>query len=286
MASLLGTMRVLQEVRPLFGGTVICIFQPGEEKFPGGASILIQEEALENPKPGLIIGQHVSPEIPAGSFGIKSGKFMASGDEIHIEVTGRGGHAALPDKTTDTVRIAAEIIVELKSYIEANSSDDNPSLLSFGKIIADGATNVVPGRVTIEGTFRTFNEKWRKRARAEMEKRAGSIAERFKGSCRFRIMDGYPVLINDETYTPKVMKWLEHYAGKENLINLPARLTAEDFGYYSRVAPIVFYRLGTGFDSNDEVPSLHSPGFLANEEALVHGAGAMAWIALTYLEKQ
>lgn len=286
LASMLGTIRIMQENTSRFGGTVVFIFQPGEEKIPGGASLMIKEGALQDPKPGIIVGQHVSPEIEAGKIGIKPGKFMASGDEIYIEVKGRGGHAALPDKITDTVRIAAKIIVELKDYIDRLNERDNPVLLSFGKVLADGATNVVPDRVWVEGTFRTMDEKLRKNAHREMGNIAEDVAGQFGGTCNFNIQQGYPALVNDNGSTSNVTSWLKEFNGKDNILKLGTRMTAEDFAYYGSVAPIVFYRLGVGFPDRDEAFSLHSSGFIPNEEALSIGAGTMAWVALSYLSER
>lgn len=282
-SSLLGTAYILNSLKAEFGGTVKLIFQPGEEILPGGASIMIKEGVLENPKPHHIVGQHVMPLIDAGKVGFRSGIYMASTDELYVTVIGKGGHGAQPQQNIDPVLIAAHIIVALQQIVSRNADPRLPSVLSFGKVIANGATNIIPNEVKLEGTFRTLNEEWRKEAKRLMKKMAEGIAESMGGRCEFRIMDGYPYLINEEKLTAKAKAYAEEYLGKENVIDLDIWMAAEDFAYYSQITDACFYRLGTGNKAKDTCYSVHTPNFDIDEDALRNSTGLMAYIALKQL---
>jgi amidohydrolase len=282
-SSLLGTAFILNSLRAEFGGTVKLIFQPAEELLPGGASIMIKEGVLENPKPQHIVGQHVMPLIDAGKVGFRSGIYMASTDELYVTVHGKGGHGAQPHQNIDPVLIASHIIIALQQIVSRNADPRLPSVLSFGKVIANGATNIIPNEVKIEGTFRTLNEEWRKEAKRLMKKMAEGIAESMGGSCEFRIMDGYPYLINEEKLTASARAYAEDYLGKENVIDLDIWMAAEDFAYYSQVTDACFYRLGTGNKEKDTCYSVHTPRFDVDEDALKVSTGLMSYIALKQL---
>lgn len=283
-ASLLGTAILLNQLRDHFGGTVLLVFQPGEERLPGGASLMLAEGALANPRPHLIIGQHVQPNIDSGKTGFRPGLYMASDDEIYIKVTGCGGHAALPHELIDPVLISAHILVALQQIVSRQAKASIPSVLSFGKVEAKGATNIIPNEVTLEGTFRTMDETWRNRAHISMKKMAETIAEGMGGSCDFRIEKGYPFLVNHEASTIQAKAYAEEFLGKENVLDLELRMTAEDFAYYSQEFPSVFYRLGVKPPTVDQPAGLHSPFFIADEEALKTGMATMTWLALKFLE--
>jgi amidohydrolase len=282
-SSLLGTAFILNSLKAEFGGTVKLIFQPAEELLPGGASIMIKEGVLENPKPQHIVGQHVMPLIDAGKVGFRSGIYMASTDELYVTVHGKGGHGAQPHQNIDPVLIASHIIIALQQIVSRNADPRLPSVLSFGKVIANGATNIIPNEVKIEGTFRTLNEEWRKEAKRLMKKMAEGIAESMGGSCEFRIMDGYPYLINEEKLTANARAYAEDYLGKENVIDLDIWMAAEDFAYYSQVTDACFYRLGTGNKEKDTCYSVHTPRFDVDEDALKVSTGLMSYIALKQL---
>lgn len=282
-SSLLGTAFILNSLKAEFGGTVKLIFQPAEELLPGGASIMIKEGVLENPKPQHIVGQHVMPLIDAGKVGFRSGIYMASTDELYVTVHGKGGHGAQPHQNIDPVLIASHIIIALQQIVSRNADPRLPSVLSFGKVIANGATNIIPNEVKIEGTFRTLNEEWRKEAKRLMKKMAEGIAESMGGSCEFRIMDGYPYLINEEKLTASARAYAEDYLGKENVIDLDIWMAAEDFAYYSQVTDACFYRLGTGNKEKDTCYSVHTPRFDIDEDALRVSTGLMSYIALKQL---
>jgi amidohydrolase len=282
-SSLLGTARILTELKNQFAGTVKLIFQPAEEKLPGGASIMIKEGVLENPRPQAVIGQHVMPLIQTGKVGFRSGKYMASTDEIYVTVHGKGGHGAQPQQNIDPVLIASHLIIALQQIVSRVADPKIPSVLSFGKVTANGATNVVPNEVFLEGTFRTMDEDWRAKAHEKMKKMAEGIAEAMGGSCDFKIVRGYPFLVNEEKLTSRVRGFAEEYLGKENVEDLDIWMAAEDFAYYSQVADACFYRLGTRNDERGITSSVHTPTFDVDENALNLSTGLMAYIALKQL---
>lgn len=282
-SSLLGTARILTELKSQFAGTIKLIFQPAEEKLPGGASIMIKEGVLENPKPQAVFGQHVMPLIDAGKVGFRAGKYMASTDELYVTVKGRGGHGAQPQQNIDPVIITAHILTALQQVVSRFADPKSPSVLSFGKVIANGATNVIPNEVYLEGTFRTLDEKWREEAHKRMKKMAEGIAESMGGSCEFTIMRGYPFLINEEKLTAATRGHAEDYLGKENVLDLDIWMAAEDFAYYSQAAASCFYRLGTRNESRGITSSVHTPTFDIEEDAFKISTGLMAYLAIKQL---
>ncbi|MHB8206636.1 M20 metallopeptidase family protein [Mucilaginibacter sp.] len=282
-SSLLGTAKILTSLKSEFGGTVKLIFQPAEEKLPGGASLMIKEGVLQNPTPQAVLGQHVMPFIEAGKVGFRAGKYMASADEIYVTVKGRGGHAAQPQQNIDPVLITAHILTALQQVVSRFADPKTPSVLSFGKVIANGATNVIPNEVYLEGTFRTMDEKWRAEAHIKMKKLAEGIAESMGGSCDFNIMKGYPFLVNEEKLTASARGFAEEYLGKENVLDLDIWMAAEDFAYYSQVADSCFYRLGTRNESRGITSSVHTPTFDVEESALQLSTGLMAYLAVKQL---
>lgn len=282
-SSLLGTAKILNQLKDKFGGTIKFIFQPGEEKLPGGASLLIKEGVLENPKPSAVIGQHVMPLIDAGKVGFRSGKYMASTDELYVRVKGQGGHGAQPQQNIDPIVITAHIITALQQIVSRVADPRIPSVLSFGKIIAEGATNIIPDEVYLEGTFRTFDEAWRNKAHERMKKIAEGIAESMGGTCEFDIHRGYPVLYNNEALTSEVRSFSEDYLGKENVEDLDLWLAAEDFAFYSQQSPACFYRLGTRNTERGITSAVHTSTFDIDENALELSTGLMTFIALKQL---
>lgn len=282
-SSLLGTANILQSIKHKFGGRVKLIFQPAEEKLPGGASLMIKEGVLKNPVPDVVIGQHVSPLIEAGKIGIRKGKFMASMDEIFVTVRGKGGHGAQPHQNIDPVMITAQILVSLQQIVSRMANPTLPTVLSFGKLIANGAINVIPDEVYMEGTFRTLDEGWRAEAHARMKKMAEAIAESMGGSCDFNIKKGYPFLINEEKLTEQISAFAGEYLGKENVEEIDVWMAAEDFAYYSQSSDSCFYLLGVGNKKKRIVSSLHTPTFDIDENALVTSVGLMAYMAVKRL---
>ena len=282
-ASLLGAARILNGVKDRLHGNVKLIFQPGEERLPGGASLMIKENVLENPRPSAVVGQHVFPELEAGQVGFKTGMYMASCDEIHVTVKGRGGHGAMPHKNIDPILIASHLVVALQQIVSRHADPEIPTVLSFGHFIGQGATNVIPNEVTLAGTFRTFNEEWRAEAHRKMIALAESMVQSMGGTVDFRIDKGYPYLINEPDLTARSRTYAEAYLGKENVMDLSLRMTAEDFSYYSQVAPACFYRLGVADFAKGIDKPVHNAQFDIDEQALLTGAGLMAWIAVQEL---
>lgn len=282
-SSLLGAGMILNDLKDQFEGTVKLIFQPGEEKLPGGASIMIKEGVLENPKPEVIFGQHVIPELECGTVGFKSGKFMASADEIYLTIKGKGGHAALPHKVIDPVLITCNLIVSLQQVISRRANPIIPSVLSFGHFEAIGATNIIPDEVKIKGTFRTFNEGWRAEAHEIIRKMTYNIVESMGGKAELDLEVGYPYLENDEKLTGKAKQFAIEYLGKDKVVDLEMRATAEDFAYFSQEMPACFYRLGVANSKKGIISGLHTPTFNVDEESLLTGIGLMAYIALSEL---
>jgi amidohydrolase len=283
MASLLGAAKILNKLKDELPGTVLLVFQPAEEKLPGGAQQMITDGALKDPKPDIIIAQHVIPGLTTGKVGFRPGIYMASSDEIYITVKGKGGHAATPNQLVDPVLIASHIVVALQQIVSRNANPTEPSVLSFGIFEAKGAVNVIPESARIEGTFRTLNEIWRKQAHDKITSIAQSIAKGMGGECEVLIKNGYPVLINHHEVTLKAMEYSRLLLGDDNVAELDIRLTSEDFAYYSQHFPSVFYRLGITDSKGNYASQLHSPSFDVDENALLTGMMNMAWLAVSFL---
>lgn len=244
---------------------------------------MIKEGVLQNSKPSAIIGQHVFPSLDAGRIAIRKGKFMASMDQIKVTIRGKGGHGAQPHLNIDPVIITAHILVALQQVVSRISNPTTPTVLSFGKLIANGAINIIPGEVYIEGTFRTVDENWRTDAHNRMKQIAEGIAESMGATCLFNIVRGYPYLINEEKLTDQVRTYAEEYLGKENVIETETWMAAEDFASYSQVADACFYLLGVGNKEKGITSSLHTPTFNIDEDALSLSTGLMAYIAVKRL---
>lgn len=284
-SSLLGVASVLQQFKNEFSGTVKLLFQPGEEKLPGGASMMIKEGVLKNPSVSGILGQHVMPLIETGKVGFRSGVYMASTDEIYVTIKGKGGHGAIPHQNIDPVLIASHIIVALQQIVSRNANPIMPSVLSFGKVVANGATNVIPDSVYLEGTFRTLDERWRNDAHAKMIKMAEAIAEGMGGKCEFKIVRGYPALVNNPELTASARKNAVDYLGEENVLDLDIWMAAEDFAFYSQETNACFYRLGTRNEAKGITSSVHTSTFDIDENALKTGVGLMTYLALCELKQ-
>lgn len=282
-ASLLGAAGILQRLRPEFGGTIKLIFQPGEEKLPGGASIMIDQGVLENPAPTAIVGQHVMNLIPAGKVGFRSGKYMASTDEIYVTVRGKGGHGAQPHMNIDPIVVTAHIITAMQQIVSRMADPKMPSVLSFGKIEALGATNVIPDEVKLQGTFRTFDEVWRAEAHARMKQMAEGMASSMGAVCHFDIHKGYPFLTNEPLLTAMCRSFAVDFLGEENIVDLDLWMAGEDFAYYSQHIDACFYRLGIRNEEKGVVSPVHTPSFDIDESVLELSIGLMSYIALKRL---
>ena len=284
-ACVLGAARILNELKDQFEGTIKLVFQPGEEKNPGGASLMIKDGALENPRPDRMMGQHVMPYIPTGKVGFREGMYMASADEVYLTVKGKGGHAALPDKVIDPIIIASHILVALQQVVSRNADPKTPTVLSFGTIHGGQAQNIIPDEVEISGTFRALNEAWRFEAHKRITSIAKGIAEGMGGACDVNIDVGYPFLTNDEITTQTARKAAVDYLGEENIVALDLWMGAEDFAYYTHEVPSCFYRLGTGNEEKGTTNGVHTSNFNIDEDAIELGIGLMAWMALNQLDQ-
>lgn len=284
-ANLLGVGRILQNLKNEFEGTVKLIFQPAEEKSPGGASIMIKEGALENPKPDCIIGLHVYPLLPAGMVGFRTGMMMASSDEVYLSIHGKGGHGAVPQHSVDPVAITCQIVTALQQIVSRQNDPTVPCVLTFGKINSVGGSyNVIPEEVKLEGTLRTMSETWRAEAKIRIERMAKGIAEGMGATAEVTFVQGYPFLINDDALTLRCKDAAMQFMGNEQVVDIPMRMTAEDFAYYTHVAKGCFYRIGTANAARGITSNIHTPTFDLDEEALQHSMGLMSWLALNELK--
>jgi amidohydrolase len=277
---LLGVAEILQTFRNELLQPVKLIFQPGEEKNPGGASLMIQDGVLENPRVSKMAALHVFPEMATGKVGFKEGLYMASCDEIYITINGKGGHGALPHHCIDPIMIGANLLVQLQQIVSRKCDPKTPCVLSFGHFEALGATNVIPSKAILKGTFRTMNEAWRNEALALIELQTKMIVEAHGGTVDIDISQGYPFLENDPEFTKEVESKAIHLLGKEMIEELPIRLTAEDFSFYSQLVPVCFFRLGVADSAKTINYGVHHPKFDIDPKALVTGMQVLSAIAL------
>ncbi|RWZ87747.1 MAG: amidohydrolase [Hydrotalea sp. AMD] len=275
---LLGAVKILNELKTEWSGTVKFIFQPGEERNPGGASLLIKEGVLEHPKPQGIIGLHVHPGLQVGKLSFRKGRVMASADEIYITIKSKGGHAAAPHLTVDTILVASHIIIALQQVISRNNNPLSPSVLSICAIQGGHTTNVIPSEVKLMGTFRAMDEQWRFKAHTLIEKIVIGVAESMGAEVQLHIDVGYPTVDNDAQLTDTAWKLADAYMGSENVEETEIRMGAEDFGYYTQVVPGCFFRLGVMNTEKGITSGVHTPTFNIDEAAIKTGMGMMAWL--------
>lgn len=275
---LLGAAKILQETKNEWEGTVKLIFQPGEERNPGGASLMIKDGVLENPKPQAILALHVNTILEVGKLSFRSGKVMASADELYITVKGKGGHAASPHLTIDPILISSHLIIALQQLISRNNNPFNPSVLSITAFNAGTTTNVIPNEVKLMGTFRAMDEEWRFKAHELIKKTTTDLVRSMGGEAELHIDVGYPCVMNDEKVNEDARKKAEQYIGAENVSETELRMGAEDFGYYAQQIPACFYRLGTMNKAKGITAGVHTPVFNIDESAIEIGMGMMAWL--------
>lgn len=284
MTSLLGAIGVLNQLKHLIEGELLFVFQPGEEKIPGGAKLMLEEGVFKEFPPDLIIAQHVLPDMDAGHVGFKPGRYMASSDEIYITMHGKGGHGALPRHINDPVLMAAHVLITLQQEINRKSPSNIPTVLSFGKVVANGAVNVIPNQVKLEGTFRTMNESWRKEAHQLLEQITSGIAASMGGSCEIEIRKGYPVLENHEDLTLKSKSLAIELLGSAQVEDLDVRMTAEDFAWFAQKIPGMMYRLGVKEKGSKQVFPLHTSEFRVDESALRTGISLLSYLSIKLLK--
>ena len=284
-ASLIGALILLNDFKAQFSGSVKFLFQPGEELLPGGASLMIEAGVLENPKVDSIFGAHVFPELAAGKVGFRPGMYMASTDELYFKVKGKGGHGAMPHQSVDTVYVACQIVVALQHIVSRKANPIIPSVVSIGKIEGLGATNVIPEEVNMAGTFRTLDEKWRAEVHELIVQTTESTAKAYGATCEVEIRKGYPFLKNDEAMTLNAKQAAIDLLGADNVVDLPIRLTAEDFAFYSQHVPACFYRVGVRNEEKGIVQGVHHPSFDIEERAFQTSVPLMAYLAIQQLNQ-
>jgi amidohydrolase len=275
---LLGAAKILNELKDEWTGTVKLIFQPGEEKNPGGASLLIKAGVLENPAPQKIFALHVHNILQVGQFSFRGGMVMASSDEIYITIKAKGGHAAAPHLTADTILIASQLVVSLQQIVSRNNSPFNPTVLSITSIQGGNATNIIPSEVKLMGTFRAMNEEWRYKGHELIKTQTELLVKALGGEVDIKIDVGYPFVKNDEALSAAARILAEEFAGADNVSETELRMGAEDFAYYSQLIPACFYRLGVGNIAKGITIGVHTPTFNVDEDAIEHGVGMMAWL--------
>jgi len=278
---LLGATKILNELKNDWEGTIKLIFQPGEEKNPGGASLLIKEGVLENPKPESILGLHVHPGLEVGKLSFRGGMVMASADEIYITVKGKGGHAAAPHLTTDTVLAASQLVVNLQQIISRMNNPFNPSVLSITSFQGGNTTNVIPSEVKLMGTFRAMNEEWRFKAHDLIKNICIETGKISGADIDIKVDVGYPFVLNNKELTEMAKRKAMEFAGNQNVEETEMRMGAEDFAFYSHMIPACFFRLGVGNIKSNISSGVHTPTFNIDENAIENGIGIMAWLAVS-----
>lgn len=278
---LLGAAKILQETRRDWEGTVKLIFQPGEEKNPGGASLMIKDGVLENPEPAGIVAMHVHPGLPLGKLSFRKGTVMASADELYITIKGKGGHAAAPHLTTDIILVASHLIISLQQIISRNNNPFNPSVLSITSVQGGNTTNVIPSEVKLMGTLRCMNEEWRFKAHDLIKKQVDQICSAMGAEASIHIDVGYPTVYNNPALTAAAWQQAEVFMGAEHVEETEMRMGAEDFGYYAQQIPACFYRLGVMNKEKGITSGVHTPTFNIDENAIETGMGMMAWLGAT-----
>ena len=277
---LLGAAKILNALKDQWEGTLKLIFQPGEEKNPGGASLLIKEGVLENPVPSGIMALHVHPGLEVGKLSFRKGRVMASADEIYITIKGKGGHAAAPHLTADTILIASHLVVALQQVISRNRNPLSPSVLTISSFQGGHTTNVIPSEVKLMGTFRAMDEEWRYKAHQLITKTATELVHAMGAEIDLLIDVGYPTVDNDDLLTEKAWQVANDYMGKENVLETEVRMGAEDFGYYTQIIPGCFFRLGVRNEAEGIIHNVHTPLFNIDESAIEIGMGMMAMLAV------
>ena len=275
---LLGASKILNELKDKWEGTVKLIFQPGEEKNPGGASLMIKDGVLENPKPSAIFGLHVHPGLQIGKTSFREGKVMASADELYITVKGKGGHAASPHLCIDPILIASHLIIALQQVVSRNNNPHNPTVLSITSFQGGTTTNVIPNEIKLKGTFRAMDEEWRFKGHKLITKIATDLVRGMGGEIDIHIDVGYPSVYNNEKLNGLAKQKASEYIGDNNVEETEKRMGAEDFGYYSQQIAGCFYRLGVMNIEKGITSGVHTPTFNIDENAIEIGMGMMAWL--------
>ena len=280
MAMLMSVIIIIRDIYNGFGGRIAFIFQPGEEIAPGGAKLLMQTQVFRNLNPDLLIAQHVLPDLETGITGFRAGKYMASSDEIHIHITGRGGHAALQDQYTDQVMIGSELVMRLKETVNDYRKDE-PLVVKIGRFTANGSTNIIPEEVTLKGTIRTFDENVRKDLKNIVGDVCKYIQDKYGVKVDLNLPDGYPALTNSEKHVKRSIGLVKEINGVKMVREIDRRMSSEDFAYYSQGYPVVFYRLGIRSDT-EGIHGLHTPKFTIDEKAMLTGVRTLSYLGVKF----
>ena len=282
-ASLMGAVKMVHALRSRFAGTALFVFQPGEERSPGGADMMLKDGVFSDFTPDFIVKQHAYTDLPTGMVGFHAGTIMASADEVHIKVKGQGGHGALPHELNDTVLAASQIIVAMQQLVSRRANPFHPMVLSFGKFIADGATNVIPGEVTLAGSLRCMQEEERHTMLQLIPQIAAATATAYGCNCEVELPQGYPSVVSDEQITTRIRTMTAAFLGEAKVSEFPKRMTADDFGFFTQLYPCCYYRFGVAGEKGRPGP-LHSATFLIDEEALLASTGLPVYLALNSLK--
>ena len=247
---------------------LLLVFESSEEVLPGGAQAILASEAFAAYRPELMLAVHCDPDLEVGTFGIRGGQYMASGDELWITVHGKAAHGGLPHTGVDTLLVAAHILVALQSVVSRNVPSSESVVLSFGHVACQGRMNLIPAEVRLEGTLRTQSETWRRAAKERIAAIVEHTAAAFGAEAHLEIREGYPPLCNDRALAEGAKQLLEEMGGTVQELGL--RMTTDDFAYFAQRFPSLFLRLGVGLTGN-----LHSGAFVPDEAALSHGLRAL-----------
>ena len=285
MATLLGIIKVLRQYKETLSGTLLFVFQPGEEKDPGGASLMLKDGVFRDYKPQVVLGQHSSADHKVGDVVFAPGIVMSSADEIHLTISGHGGHGAMPHLLNDTVLCASQIVVSLQQVSSRLANPFSPTVVTIGRFIADGAMNIIPDKVYLAGTIRTMDEKWREEAKAAVRKIAEETAAAYGCKCEMKKLNGYPAVMNDEKVTAEMKEYAKEIVGEEHVGDMPKKMTSEDFAFYTKEYPCCFFRFGVRGKANPDCGGQHTPTFKIDENAFVTSVEVMGWLAARYMSK-
>ena len=284
-SSLLGAAKILTTIRERLKGSVMLIFEPSEEMYPGGARMMMDDGLFNAVMPNEIYSFHCLPEMEVGRIGMKKGRYMASTDELYWTVKGKGGHGATPHMSVDPILIASHIVVALQQLVSRNAPPMMPTVLSFGKFVGEGRTNIIPDEVKMEGIIRTFDPQWRLDCHEKIRKMSCGIAESMGGRCDLFIDFGYPPVINDDACTQQVHDNGVDYLGADNVDWLDLRMTAEDFAFFAQKIPACYFRVGIHVPGTPYC-NLHRPDLLVDERSMEIASGFEAYNAFMALERR
>ncbi|MEJ5244872.1 MAG: M20 family metallopeptidase [Bacteroidota bacterium] len=282
-AILLGSAIILKKFEEHLDGTIKLIFQPSEELIPGGALKMIKAGVLDNPRPKYVFGQHIYPELNTGEIAVSAGPVMAAADELYWNLYGKGSHAAQPHMGNDPLIVAAHLIIHLQAMLNKNKNPFSPAVLSVTSVIGGKATNIFPEFASMQGTLRTFDESLRSKLHKLIENNSRQIASLFDVKCDVEVRKGFPALINNSELVDKFKDIANQALGVNNVHSFEPKMWAEDFAYFAREIPSVFWFLGVKQSVDSEVVPLHNSKLNPDEQAMKTGMLAMVNAAIELL---